>query len=182
MHRTARPLDDVVRRVAARDRSAFAELYRATSAKLYGIIFRILRRKDLADEVLQEVYVKVWERAGDFDPRVASPITWMATIARNRALDEVRRKTAQSIEDTPEAMDVADGGDLALDTLLKSEDGRRLGECLNRLEPERREMVVLAYCQGASREELAARYGAPVSTIKTWLRRALQQLKACLSS
>ena len=77
--------------VAARDRAAFAALYNLTSAKLYGVILRISRRRDLADEVMQEVYVKIWERAADFDPARASPIAWMAAIARNRALDELRR-------------------------------------------------------------------------------------------
>ena len=84
-------LSELLAQVARRDRQAFAAMYAATSAKLFGIIVRILGRRDLAEEVLQEVYVKIWERAGDFDPSRASPITWLATIARNRALDEIGR-------------------------------------------------------------------------------------------
>lgn len=169
-------------RVAARDRVAFSDVYRATAPKLYGIILRILHRRDLADEVLQEVYVKIWDRAGDFDSRLSSPMTWMATIARNRALDEIRRKTPASIEDHPELLDVASTEESALAAVMRGEDGRHLADCLSKLEANRRQMVVLAYCEGLSRDELAEKFGQPVNTIKTWLRRSLAQLKGCLSA
>ncbi len=178
---TPQALVHLLERVARKDRAAFDEVYRQTSAKLYGIVLRILQRRDIADEVLQEVYVKIWDRAGDFDPRVASPISWLAAIARNRALDEVRRKVPASIEDHPELLDVASGEESALASVLRGENGRRLHDCLARLEPDRRDMVVLAYCEGLSRDELAAKYDQPVNTVKTWLRRALAQLKGCLS-
>jgi RNA polymerase sigma-70 factor, ECF subfamily len=177
--------DDISRllsRVAQKDRAAFADVYQATSSKLYGIILRILHRRDLADEVLQEVYVKIWDRAADFDAGIASPITWMSTIARNRALDEARRKTPDSIEDHPELLEVATVEESALAAVMRGEDGMRLTECLSHLEDNRRQMVVLAYCDGLSRDELAERYGQPVNTIKTWLRRSLAQLKGCLGS
>lgn len=177
--------NDLVRllaRVATRDRNAFARLYNLTSAKLYGIILRISRRRDLADEVLQEVFVRIWERAVDFDPDRASPIAWMAAIARNRALDEVRKKqiveTGAPIE---EAVDVADPAKPALELMELADDGRRLADCLGRLEGNRKEIVRLAYLDGWSREELSQRFGAPVATIKTWLHRSLKQLKDCLS-
>src|SRR5258708_24626128 len=89
------------------DRAAFERLYGATRAKLYGVVLRILRRHDLADEVMQEVYLKIWNSAGQFNPGVASPITWMASIARNRAIDVVRKRTEVSIEEEPAAMEVA---------------------------------------------------------------------------
>jgi RNA polymerase sigma-70 factor (ECF subfamily) len=179
---TSQDLSILLARVAQRDRAAFAEVYRATSAKLYGIILRILHRRDVADEVLQEVYVKIWDRAADFDPGMASPITWMATIARNRALDEIRRKRPESIEDHPELLDTPSNEHSALTNVMRGEDGKRLTDCLNRLEEARRQMVVLAYCDGLSRDELAEKYGQPVNTIKTWLRRSLAQLKGCLGS
>jgi RNA polymerase sigma-70 factor (ECF subfamily) len=169
-------------RVGRRDRAAFAALYQASSAKLYGIILRILRRRDIADEVLQEVYVKIWERAGDFSVDIASPIAWMAAIARNRALDEVRRKRPDSIEDHPEAQDFESDDESGLESVLRLEDSKRLRDCLDRLDPDRRSMVVLAYCEGLSRDELAQKYSQPVNTIKTWLRRSLAQLKGCLGS
>jgi RNA polymerase sigma-70 factor (ECF subfamily) len=177
--------DDLARllgQVARADRQAFAALYNATSAKLYAVILRILRRRDLAEEVLQDVYVRVWQRAGDFDPTRASPITWMAAIARNRALDVVRRATPLSIEDVPAALEVADTGRLASEQVEISDELRRLEACLDRLEPGRKEIVKLAYLEGLSREELARRFGHPVATIKTWLHRSLKQIRDCLGS
>lgn len=176
-----REIDGLLARVARKDAAAFDALYDATSSKLYGIILRILRRRDISDEVLQEVYVKVWERASDFDPGRASPITWMAAIARNRALDETRRRVPVSIEDTPEALNVPASGAQPLQALELSQDVRRLNACLDKLEPQRKQLVIEAYLQGATREELSERMGAPVATIKTWLHRSLAQLKACLS-
>ncbi|MFN0218822.1 MAG: sigma-70 family RNA polymerase sigma factor [Hyphomicrobium sp.] len=171
---------NLLARVADKDRAAFSALYQATSAKLFGIVMRILKRRDLAEEVLQEVYVKVWDKAADFDASLASPVTWLAAIARNRALDEVRRKRPVSIEEHPELLDVASDDESALSRVMRGEDGRRLADCLQQLEPQRRDMVVLAYCEGLSRDELAAKYGQPVNTVKTWLRRSLAVLKGCL--
>jgi RNA polymerase sigma-70 factor, ECF subfamily len=179
---TARDLSDYLARTARGDRAAFEKLYAATSAKLFGIILRIVRRRDLAEEVLQEVYVRIWQKAGDFDSTRASPISWMAVIARNRALDEVRRVKPLSIEDTPEVMDLPDPGELAITTIERNEDLQRLLKCLEGLEPAKREMVLMAYYRGESREALSQHFGSPVATIKTWLHRSLVQLKACLGS
>lgn len=175
-------LNDLVHRLASGDRSVFPALYRATSAKLYGIILRILRRRDLADEVLQEVYVRIWNNAASFDSARASPITWMATIARNRALDEVRKVGPVPIEETPEAFEVEDPQMLASEKMEIAAELTRLQACLEALEPERREIVKLAYFDGCSREELSTRFGHPVATIKTWLHRSLKQLRGCLAS
>jgi RNA polymerase sigma-70 factor (ECF subfamily) len=170
----------LMERVAGRDRAAFAALYRATSAKLYGVILRILRRRDVADEVLQEVYVQIWERAGRYDAGKGSPITWMATIARNRALDEVRRKTPVSLEDMPETAEMASETALPLELVEQGEALQRLRRCIDRLEPERREALLLAYRDGLTREALGRRLGRPPATIKSWLRRSLAQLRECL--
>ncbi len=178
---TPQELVVLMQRVARQDRAAFAELYRATSAKLFGVVLRILRRRDLADEVLQEAYVKIWERAADYRPESGAVITWISTIARNRALDEVRRKHPDSVEDHPEVFEIASDTESALAAVMRGEDGSRLSDCLKRLEPERRDMVLLAYCEGLSREELAEKYGQPANTIKTWLRRSLIKLKGCLA-
>lgn len=179
--RLSHPVTVLLARVADGDQQAFAALYDATSAKLYGIVLRILRRRDLADEVLQEVYVKIWERAADFDAGRGSPITWMATIARNRALDEARKHAPQSIEDTPEALSVPSDEPLPLQLAETAQDVRRLRECLDKLDPKRRELVLLAYMNGSSREELSQKFGHPVATIKTWLHRSIAQLRSCLS-
>jgi RNA polymerase sigma-70 factor (ECF subfamily) len=178
----AAELEQLMSAVAAGDRNAFSMLYRATSAKLYGVVLRILRRRDLADEVIQETYVRIWKNAAAFDPTRASPITWMVTIARNRALDEVRRATPLQIDTTPEALDVADDRMLASEQVELTSDLARLRACLDGLEPDRRAIVRLAYLDGLSREELGVRFGHPPGTIKTWLHRSLKQLKACLTS
>ena len=182
MTRTANDISVLLGLCATGDQAAFGELYDATNAKLYGIILRILRRRDVSDEVLQEVYVKIWERAADFDQNRASPITWMSTIARNRALDEVRRRVPVSIEDTPEALAVATSEPHPLVGIEHTQTMARLKICMEGLEPHRQEIVKSAYLDGASREELSQRFGHPVATIKTWLHRSLAQLRACLSS
>jgi len=170
----------LLQRVAARDREAFSALYAATSAKLYGIIVRIVKRREIADEILQEVYVQIWERAGQFDAAKGSPITWMVAIARNRALDEVRRKKAVSIEDTPEALDVASDEACPLDRVERSQQLLRLSQCLEALDNNRRDVVLLAYREGMSRQALGQRFSRPPATIKSWLRRSLLQLRDCL--
>ena len=179
---TAAELTGLLGRVAAHDREAFAAVYKATSAKLWGVVIRILPRRDVAEDVLQDVYVRIWQRAGSFDPGKASPITWMVSIARNRAIDEVRRRRPVSIEDAPEALEVAESGPDPLESAQQSDALRRLKACLEGLEPERRQMVLLAYYTGLSREELAQRFATPVNTIKTWLHRSLAQLRKCLDS
>lgn len=176
-----RDLAALMGRVAARDRDAFEDLYRATSAKLYGVVVGILVRRSLADEVLQEVYVRIWERAGDFDARKGSPIAWMAALARNRALDELRRAKAAPVADLPEAFDLATEEANALESLEGNERLRALLRCLDGLDAEKREVVLLAYYRGCSREDLSRRFGRPVPTIKTWLHRSLLQLRHCLN-
>ncbi len=177
--------DDLTRlmaRIAARDTAAFAALYKQTSAKLYGVVARILTRGDVASDVLQEAYVRIWEKAGDFDPVKGSPLAWMATIARNRALDEVRRVRPVSLEDQPEGFEPAAEEIDPLGARERSEGLARLINCLKGLDDEKRAIVLLAYYRGLSREALAKRFGRPVPTIKTWLHRSLAQLRDCLES
>ena len=168
-------------RVAERDRAAFRDLYRATSAKLYGTVVRILPDRDQASDIVQEAYAKIWDRAADFNPTIASPITWLVTIARNRALDEVRRKRPELANDQ-EIMDLADVTAHPLDEKSRSEELRQLLDCLSGLDEERRQMVLLAYYRGVSRDALSKRFGRPVPTIKTLLHRSLLQLRGCMSN
>ena len=172
-------LIEALERTAGGDVDAFKRVYAATSVKLYGIVVRILGRSDLADEVLQEVYVRVWQRAGDFDAAAGSPITWLAAIARHRALDEARRGSMRSLEEMPGLLEVAGDDDPAA-SLETSEELRRLYGCLEGLEADKKEIVLLVYYHGLTREEIASRLGRPVATVKTWLRRSLAQLKDCL--
>jgi RNA polymerase sigma-70 factor, ECF subfamily len=175
-------LGNLLSRIATRDTIAFAALYKQTSAKLYGVVARILTRGDVAADVLQEVYVRVWEKAGDFHPGKGSPLAWMATIARNRALDEVRRVRPVSLEDQPEGFEPAAEEIDPLAARERSEGLTALVDCLKALDEEKRAVVLLAYYRGLSREALAKRFGRPVPTIKTWLHRSLAQLRDCLAS
>ncbi|HEY1453046.1 MAG TPA: sigma-70 family RNA polymerase sigma factor [Roseiarcus sp.] len=174
-------LADLLDRIAARDAAAFSALYKATSAKLYGVVARILTRGDAAD-VLQEAYVRIWEKAGEFDRAKGSPLAWMATIARNRALDEVRRVRPGSLEDLPASFEPAADEVDPLAARERSEGLAALLNCLQALDEEKRAVLLLAYYRGASREALAQRFGRPVPTIKTWLHRSLAQLRDCLAS
>lgn len=173
-------LAELLAATAQRDQAALQALYRASRAKLYGVALRILKRHDLAEEVVQETYVNVWNNAGRYDAAVASPVTWMATIARNRAIDLLRKRRESSLEDEPAAMDIAADIPNPLAARETSEDLRRLMACLGRLDEERKKLVLLAYYEGLSREQLAARFAAPVNTIKTWLRRSLLEIRDCL--
>lgn len=166
--------------VSRGDQEAFQRLYTATSAKLYGVVLRILRRGDLAEEVLQETYVRVWRRAAEFNPAQATPITWMVAIARNHALDVARKKSV--VVEEPLGMD---GGSDMPEPLVRremTEDLKRLLACMGNLEEERRRLILLAYYSGWTREELAARFDKPANTIRTWLRRSLLQVRECLEA
>ncbi|EKS36756.1 MAG: RNA polymerase sigma-70 factor (ECF subfamily) [Afipia broomeae] len=166
--------------VAKGDEAAFERLYAATRAKLFGVVLRILRRQDLAEEVVQEAYVKIWHSAGQFNPSLASPITWMVSIARNRAIDVVRKRSEASIEDEPVAMEVASDIPDPLARREMTEELKRILECVGQLDPERQKMVLLAYYNGWSREQLSEKFNTPLNTVKTWLRRSMIEIRGCL--
>jgi RNA polymerase sigma-70 factor, ECF subfamily len=157
-------------------RVAFTRLYEASSRKLYAIVLRIVRRRDLADDLLQEVYLRIWQQAAQFNPLRSSPMTWMATIARNCALDETRRAASRPTEDDAALLALPCDCTLCI-TDETTEDARRLWAGLERLDPERRALVVRAYRLGLTREEIARATGRPVATIKSWLRRTLLELR-----
>ena len=168
--------------VAKGDQAAFERLYAATRAKLYGVVLRILRRHDLTDEVIQETYLKIWSSAGQFNPAMAAPITWMVTIARNRAIDLIRKRTEASIEEEPEAMEVAGDNPNPLARREMTEELKRMLACMGKLDSERQRLVLLAYYGGWSREQLSVKFDKPVNTIKTWLRRSLAEIRECLGT
>lgn len=171
-------LADLLARTAGQDRAAFSDLYGLTKAKLFGVIRRILIRGDLAEEALQESYVRIWSNASRYDSATATAMTWMIAIARNQAIDLKRRANervaarAVALEDVTLVAPQANADDNA--------DLRRVRECLGGLNADGRDMVLLAYHQGYSCEELADRFGRPVATVKTILRRSLAALKECL--
>lgn len=178
---TREQLADALVQTGAGDRAAFRRVYDATSAKLMGVCLRILHDRALAEDVLQDAYVSIWNRASTFDPGRASPITWLATIARNRSIDRLR-SGARLRSDRPldAAADVADGGELASVTLEKTDDARRLNGCLDELEDKTARVIRTAFFEGLTYEALAEREGAPLGTMKSWIRRGLLRLRTCL--
>jgi RNA polymerase sigma-70 factor (ECF subfamily) len=172
-------LAQLLEAVSRGDRSAFAALYRRTSAKLYGICLRLLGSEAEAQDVLQEVYVTVWQKAGQFDSARASPITWLAVLTRNKAIDRLRRRPIAS-EGIEAAAEIEDDSPSAFDLVGGAEDAARLGHCLGELEERARTMIRAAFLDGATYPELAEREGVPLGTMKSWIRRGLQRLRGCL--
>lgn len=166
-------------RVALGDRSAFARLYAHTSAKLFGVTLRILRDRAEAEEALQEIYVRVWLHARQFSAGRARPMTWLITIARNHAIDRVRAR-ARASEDLSEADAVADPGPGPEAAAERASERTRIETCLGELDSDRAEAVRAAYVEGYSYDELAKRFGVPLNTMRTWLRRSLIRLRECL--
>lgn len=175
-------ITELLARSALGDRAAFRDLYAATSGKLFATLLRILRDREISRDVLQEVYVKIWENAARFDAARSSPITWMVTIARNRALDHVRRAGIETIDIDDETVVVPSVSDHPMAGRERREALARLLGCLDGLDEQRRQAILLAYYHGHSRESLAGRFARPVATIKTWLHRSLAQLRGCLET
>ncbi len=173
------------------DRRAFAALYERTSAQLYGVVLRIQRDRTLAEDVLQEVYVNVWRAAKSFDAAQSQPLTWLTSIARNRAIDSLRRAQTQPELVNPTAAhdddsganvydQVPDEADGPLALLQRASDARQLADCMEGLSPAQRQSVAFAFYDGLSHAEVAERLRQPLGTVKSWVRRALLALRACL--
>ena len=171
----------LLQRTGNGDREAFADLHNRTSAKLFGIICRILPNRELAEEALQDCFFNIWRDAGNYDRKIASPISWMAAIARNRAID-IRRLSAERVSSGSDAMveDMISDTAGPLAAAERTEALRRLIICLGKLPQDGRKMVLLAYFQGWSRQEIGEQFSKPVNTVKTLLRRNLALLKGCL--
>ena len=174
-------LERALEAVANGDRAAFEIVYQRTSVKLFGITLRILPERQEAEEVLQEVYLTVWQRAGAFDPARGTAMTWLITLARNRALDRLRatrRRPSDPIEladNTPDPDPDAEAQALAHD------EATRIAWCLDRLDGDDARLIRTAFFEGASYAELAERAARPLGTIKSRIRRALIRLKDCLA-
>lgn len=176
-------LCDCLARIAGGDRAALKELFDRTSAKLFGICLRILKDRGDAEDALQDVYVSVWHRAGTFDPARASPITWLATIARNRAIDCLRSlRRSRAAEPVDEALGLADSAPDAFDQAATAADATRLQQCLQELEQRQSQAIRSAFFDGFSYSQLAKRASVPLGTMKSWIRRGLQQLKTCVEA
>ena len=179
--RSAR-LADLLARTALSDQQAFAELYRLTSPHLYAVALRILRVSGPAEEVLQESYVNIWHHAGSYVAAKSQPLTWMTSIVRNRCLDQMRRREVDTvtIDDEEPGMTLADDRPSPIDLLLSSADALAVRSCVERLEAGQKQAIALAFYQGLSHSELASHLRQPLGTVKSWVRRGLERLKACL--
>ncbi|MBI1394775.1 MAG: sigma-70 family RNA polymerase sigma factor [Betaproteobacteria bacterium] len=177
-------LDELMARCGLRDQGAFAELYRRTSGRLLAVALRIVRRRDWAEEILQESFVSIWHHAPGFDRVRSAPMTWMTTIVRNRALDWVRRprheQSGEDLEGLTESW--TDEGPGPLERLQNSSDSIALARCLDELSGQQRQSIALAYLHGLSHSELAEHLGQPLGTIKTWIRRGLEKLRGCIDA
>ena len=169
---------ELLRQVARGDRRAFAELYRLAAPKLFPVALRITQRRDLAEEVLQESFVAVWNQSASYDPVKGAPMVWMTTIVRHRAIDQRRRRA--NLADATAGSDEALLMLVAGDTADRGAELAALQRCLDELEAQPREAVLLAYLHGYTHDELASRLATPIGTIKSWIRRSLERLKRCL--
>ena len=170
-------LSHLLTQIAGGDRQAFGRLYDLTASRLFAVTRCMLRRPEMAEEALQEAFVRIWQKAGAYDPVQARPMGWLATIARNQAIDLRRRAAEREVDslddDDGQAFGVMPEANLAFEM-------KRLRDCLSLLPEDRQDMVLLAYYQGWSRDELAARFSRPATTIKTLLRRSLAILRECI--
>jgi RNA polymerase sigma-70 factor, ECF subfamily len=175
-------LSDLLARCALRDQQAFSALYRFTSAKLFAVALRITRRRDWAEEVLQEAFVNIWNHAGGYTATKSAPMTWMTAIVRNRALDWLRRPREVEIDEEQEEMlaSIPDDSPGPEELLRRSTESGELAQCLKGLTDEQQRSISLAFFYGLSHAELAEQMRKPLGTVKTWIRRGLERLKTCL--
>jgi RNA polymerase sigma-70 factor (ECF subfamily) len=177
---SAADIEAMIARMALGDRGAFTQLYAATSAKLFGVAVRVLENRAEAEGALQDIYVKLWHNAGRYQSNGLSPMTWLITVARNHCIDRLRarRGGTTGLDEAAELADLSPGPEAQL---LAASDAARLTQCLGTLDPDRAEAVRRAYMLGDSYADLAARYGVPLNTVRTWLRRSLLKLRECMS-
>ncbi len=185
-------LGQLLARVALRDQAAFKQLYDATARCLLAITVRLLRDTAWSEEVLQEAYVSIWHSAPNYAAARAQPMTWLMTIARNKAMDALRSTTSERehivrprVSDDDEGSGLPDVADEAhagpLERLVRSIDAQRLRKCLQGLEPGQRQALALAFYDGLTHSELAEHMRQPLGTVKAWVRRGLERLRPCLA-
>ena len=173
-------LAELLARAGLRDRAAFRDLYEATRSKLFAVSLRIVRERALAEEVLQDSFVSIWNHAADYARAKSAPLTWMTAIVRNRSLDVVRRAREEpDIDDTLTTNLVDESASPARDVETRAE-AHSIQDCLQELDAEQRQSIALAFFHGLSHSELADHMRRPLGTVKTHIRRGLLKLKDCL--
>lgn len=179
MNASEDPIADLLSRTAAQDRAAFRALYAASSAKLMGVLLRILGSRAEAEDALQEVYTRVWLRAGRFDAAKGRGMTWLIALSRNHAIDRLRARP-DHINDDAAMEAAADPTPRAESRLIAAGEAKRINQCFDTLEPDRAAALRGAYLAGLSYADLADKFDVPLNTMRTWLRRSLQKLKECM--
>jgi RNA polymerase sigma factor (sigma-70 family) len=174
-------LGPLIERCGRGDRAALRLLYESEAARMVGVAERILRRRALAEEAMQDAFAQVWRRAASFDPVLGSGRAWLYAILRHRALNILRDESRTDLTAETEPFDRASDEDDPETIVVKLGEASRLRKCLEALEPARRQAIVLAYAQGLSHGELAGRLGIPLGTIKSWIRRSMLALKECMA-
>lgn len=164
------------------DRVSLKSLYDATSAKLFGVILRIVIDRSEAEDVLQEVFITVWRKAAEYDASRASPMTWLATIARNRAIDRLRSRASRPTSTLELAAEVADTAPAADALVDASNNARRVHAALAELEPRHAAIIRAAYFDGLSYDAVAQREGLPLGTVKSWVRRGLLRMRGSMQA
>ncbi|WP_316013000.1 sigma-70 family RNA polymerase sigma factor [Roseobacter sp. HKCCA0434] len=176
---SSQEIEKLIARLTLRDRAAFDELFERCSAKLFGTCLRVLQDRAEAEEATQEAFVKIWRNADKYRSGGYSPISWMVAIARNTAIDRLRRQRGGHVE-IDEAVQIPDGHPGPEAQLLAGDTARQISDCLGKLPEERADAVRRAYLEGYSYAELAERHSVPLNTMRTWLRRSLIALRECM--
>lgn len=176
------PIAPLLQRIATGDRAAFRQIYSDTAPKLMGVLLRMFGNRAEAEDALQEVYTRVWTRAGRFDPAIGRGMSWLIAIARNLAIDRLRMRprTAQAGVEGDEVDYLADDRPGAEEGLIARGEAQRVVDCMAQLEPDRAAAVRGAYLGGLSYQQLAEKHEVPINTMRTWLRRSLMRLRECL--
>ncbi|KPG91472.1 RNA polymerase subunit sigma-70 [Pseudomonas sp. RIT-PI-q] len=163
------------------DRRAFETLYRSVGPRLHGVALRFMGRPDLAEEVLQESFVRIWNNASRYEAHLSAPLTWMINITRNQAIDQLRKHRDRPLSDVEEQA-LVDESPSAHEQLSSARDASALNRCLESLEGMQRQSITVAYFQGLSCAELAEHLAAPLGSVKSWIRRGMERLRRCLES
>lgn len=173
-------IEELIGKVALGDRAALATLYDATSGKLFSVCLRVLKSRTEAEDALQDVYLRIWAKAGRYAVTGHSPMTWLITVARNLAIDRLRakKKNHVDLDSVGELVEKRPGPEAAS---IAASEQRRISACFEELPPDRADAVRAAYLDGATYQALADRFDVPLNTMRTWLRRSLISLKECLS-
>lgn len=175
-------LEKLLRAAAKGEKEAFRDIYDATSAKLFGVAVRILKRADLAEDVVQDAYLKIWDAAPKYSPELGSPIGWMVAITRNRAIDVLRKRVEVAAEDESNRGDRADDTPDPFELTAQSIELKALLGCMQALGAEQRQCLLMAYYYGYTHEEISERLDKPVGTVKSWIRRSLARVQECMGN